>query len=93
MQNRHLLFPSEKILIQSCVRVFSGTKNYIDETRSVKDDFFKEDELCCNVLKVIFLGPKRNPKNLFLGVFWIILLQLIKSKTLSKNQYNPLKTS
>jgi len=58
----------------------------------MKDDFFKEDEMCCKVLKVIFSGPKRNPKNLFLGVFWIILLQLTKLKTLSTNHHNPLKS-
>jgi len=58
----------------------------------MKHDFLKEDEMCCNVLKVIFSGPKRNPKNLFLGVFWIILLQLEKLKTLSENLYNPLKS-
>jgi len=72
----------------SCV--ISVTKNHIDETWSMKDDFFKEDEMCCKVLKFIFSGPKRNPKNLFLGVFWIILLQLVKLKTPTENIYNPL---
>ncbi len=41
MQNSRLLFPSEQILIQLCV--FPVTKNHIDETWSMKDDFFMED--------------------------------------------------
>jgi len=60
MQNSRLLFPSEQILIQLCV--FPVTKNHIDETWSMKDDFFMEDEMCCKVLKVIFSGPKTKPK-------------------------------
>jgi len=41
IQNSRLLFPSEQILVQLCV--FPVTKNHIDETWSMKDDFFMED--------------------------------------------------
>jgi len=74
-----------------CTLLPLTSKYHIDETLSMKHHLLKEDEMCCKVLKVIFSGPKRNPKNLFLGVFWIISLQLTKLKTLSENHHNPLK--